>query len=87
MKKAAASTETKLDDKYPYLSEWIMNGWVEIGQSDEYRSMAKAFDEGGQVFEGGNKRKIKSLEDALNSLELGIKKWCDENGIDLLDES
>jgi hypothetical protein len=40
--------------------------------------MARALDEGGQVWEG--KRKYRSLEEVLQALDQGIADWLKEHG-------
>ena len=64
--------------RYPNLNAWVFGGgWVEIGHSYG-SSMARAFDEGGQIFEG--KRKYESLLDTLDALDKGIADWSKLNG-------
>lgn len=65
---------------YPHIARWIENdGWVELGRTDYYtRSMAKALDEGGMVWEG--KDSYANLDDLLRDLEAGIARWTEENG-------
>lgn len=69
------------EEDYPYIAAWVMDGWVEIGRTDYTKSRVRAFDEGGMVFEGRDK--YPSLDATMQDLDEGIKKWCDENGIDL----
>ncbi len=64
--------------RYPNLSAWVFGGgWVEIGHNYG-ASMARALDEGGQVWEG--KRKYHSLDDVLEALDQGVADWLKENG-------
>ena len=73
---------TKLESRFPSLTNWIASdGWVEIGGSPHEGGLAKAFDEGGCVFEG--RPAYPSLDALLKDLDQGIANWCKENGIDL----
>ena len=61
---------------YPNISQWIQDGTIEIGVGYGQGIVAKAIDEGGVILE---KENLKDLEEALEALDKGIKKWCDEN--------
>ncbi len=61
---------------YPNIAQWIQDGTIEVGFEYGRGVVARAIDEGGVTWEG---KKFKNLEDALEALEKGIKKWCDEN--------
>jgi hypothetical protein len=52
-------------------------GWIEIGQDDYRRSMVRALDEGGIVWEG--KTKYATLDELLRDLETGLANWMKEN--------
>ncbi len=66
-----------LAERYPNLAAWVFGGgWVEIGR-DYGDSMARALDEGGQIWEG--KRTYRSLEEILKALDKGIADWLKEN--------
>jgi repressor LexA len=63
---------------YPHLARWIMSsGWVELGRTDWARSLARALDEGGLVWEG--KDRYGSVEELLRDLNAGIAQWLAEN--------
>jgi len=63
---------------YPHLADWIMGaGWVELGRTDSVRSMARALDEGGMVWEG--KDSYPGVDELLRDLDRGIAQWTDEN--------
>ena len=63
---------------YPHLARWIMgDGWVELGRTDYTRSMARALDEGGMVWEG--KDSYPTVEELLRDLDAGIALWIKEN--------
>ena len=50
---------------------------VELGRAGEYRSMARALDEGGLVWEG--KARYRSLHALLSDLDQGIATWQTDN--------
>jgi SOS-response transcriptional repressor LexA len=62
--------EAVFEAKYPHIAGWIMDGWVELGRTDYSRSMARALDEGGMVWEG--KTSYASLDELLSDLDEGI---------------
>jgi hypothetical protein len=37
--------------RYPNISSWVRDGWIEIGRDDYSRSMVRIMDEGGMVWE------------------------------------
>ena len=59
--------------KYPHIARWILDGWVELGQTEYSRSMARALDEGGIVWEG--KTNYTDLDALLRDLDEGIAQW------------
>lgn len=67
--------EKNFENRYPNIAQWIQYGVIEIGFEYGRDIVARAINEGGVVWEGGN---LKNLEKALESLDEGIKKWCDE---------
>jgi repressor LexA len=70
--------EPAFEATYPHLARWIMgDGWVELGRTDYTRSMARALDEGGMVWEG--KESYTGLDDLLQDLNEGIARWTEEN--------
>jgi hypothetical protein len=76
-----AKTEKKTDkfaSLYPNITEWVLGGgWIEIGQSGGLRSLVRALDEGGMVWEG--KIKYRTMDEALQALKNGIAEWTGEN--------
>jgi hypothetical protein len=70
--------ESNLAASYPNLNAWVFGGgWVEIGHNYG-TSMARALDEGGQIWEGN--RKYRSLEEVLQALDQGIADWLKKHG-------
>jgi len=67
------------EECYPDLARWIMGGgWVELGRTEGFPSMARALDEGGMVWEG--KERYRNMDDLLRELNEGIAQWTEENG-------
>jgi len=49
---------TVVDEAFPTIALWTQSwGWIEIGQNDYSRSMVRALDEGGMVWEGKAKKR------------------------------
>jgi len=70
--------EPVFEVKYPHIAGWIMDGWVELGRTEYSRSMARALDEGGMVWEG--KTSYPSLGELLADLDEGLAQWTKEFG-------
>jgi hypothetical protein len=67
---AAMTAETT----YPHLARWVRDcGWIEIGQDDFSRSMVRALDIGGLIWEG--KPRYATLDAALLDLEEALAAW------------
>ncbi|HEX2909864.1 MAG TPA: hypothetical protein VH186_03580 [Chloroflexia bacterium] len=65
------------EQNYPNISRWVKEqGWIEIGRDDYSSSMVRALDEGRMVWEG--QTRYKSLDEALEALEKGLKEWMTE---------
>ena len=63
---------------YPKIAAWVSNGgWVEIGYETYTDSFVRAVDEGGMIWEGA--KKYKTVDEALQALEVGIGTWRGEN--------
>jgi len=64
---------------YPAIAQWVEScGWIEMGQDNYSRSMVRALDIGGMIWEG--KTKYASLDELLRDLESGLATWLEENG-------
>jgi hypothetical protein len=67
------------EQTYPAIAQWVESyGWIELGQDDYSRSMVRALDIGGMIWEG--KSKYTSLDELLRDLENGLTAWLEENG-------
>lgn len=74
-----AGAQATLEQVYPNIAQWVKScGWIEIGQDDCSRSMVRALDIGGMVWEG--KAMYTSLDELLRDLENGLIAWQEENG-------
>jgi hypothetical protein len=62
---------------YPNIMDFVGDGVVEIGYEYNTKTFIRAYDEGEMVWEG--KGKYKSLDDALQDLEEGLKIWFEES--------
>ncbi len=67
-----------LERKYPFIASWIVDG-----QIDAYESFATVIDPGGVVWESDDE--YETLDGLLDAMELGIGRFCRENGIKLRD--
>jgi hypothetical protein len=66
---------------FPAIARWVRGyGHVEIGDQEMFGFVARALGYGGLAFEDD---KPDTLAEAMASLEKGLKKWFDEQGIDL----
>jgi len=69
---------TPFETAYPNVTRWVKSyGWIEIGQDHYSRSLVRALDEGGLVWEG--KSNYESLDEALQALEAGLAEWMTQN--------
>jgi hypothetical protein len=66
---------------FPALAQWVRGyGHVEIGDQEMFGFVARALDYGNLAFEDD---RPDTLAEALAALEKGLRKWFDEQGIDL----
>jgi hypothetical protein len=69
------------EERFPVLSKWVLeSGWIEVGRQQNSGFVVRALDDGGPVFEDD---KPDTLAEAMAALEMGLKKWFDEQGTDL----
>ena len=62
-----------LAERFPLLTQWILNGWIELGPTDWTRSFIRVLDEGGTVWEG--KEAYETFEEAFAEAEAAIEAW------------
>jgi hypothetical protein len=66
---------------FPAVAQWVRSyGHIEIGDQEMFGFVARALDYGGLVFEDA---KPDTLAEAMAALEKGLRKWFDEQEIDL----
>lgn len=66
------SKQQQFEDLYPAIAEWIdTRGWIELGQDDMSRSMARVLDEGGMLWEG--KSRYASINALFDDVEQAVK--------------
>ena len=69
---------TVVDTAFPTIAQWTRFwGWIEVGLNEYSRSMVRALDEGGMVWEG--KAKYATLDELLQDLEAALSDWMNEN--------
>ena len=69
------------EEKYPYISAWVLDGQIEIGYGEYDDVFIRAIDAGGVAFESN--AKFSSMDEAFAALEQGIADYCNQWGIDL----
>ena len=69
------------EEKYPYISAWVLDGQIEIGYGEYDDVFVRAIDAGGVAWESN--AKFSSINEALLALDKGIADWCDEMGVEL----
>ena len=64
--------------RYPALTRWVQGaGWLEVGRVDWSRSLIRALDEVGLIWEGGET--APSISAALAEAEAALATWFSEN--------
>ncbi len=67
-------SDTPTETSYPHVARWVQDfGWIEIGQDDYSRSMVRALDIGGLIWEG--KASYATLDAALQDLDQALAAW------------
>ncbi|HEY3376405.1 MAG TPA: helix-turn-helix domain-containing protein [Armatimonadota bacterium] len=62
------------EERYPTVAAWVTTqGWIELGSDDNSRSMVRALDEGGMVWEGKNR--YATLDALFTDLENHLIAW------------
>lgn len=70
-------SERTFEQVYPALARWVAQyGWLEVGRTDESRSLIRALDAGGLVWEGG--ATAPTLSAALAEAETAVAAWLRE---------
>ena len=65
------------EQAYPTLSRWVQHhGWLEVDRTDWSRSLIRAFDDGGLVWEGA--ATAPAISAALAEAETALAAWLRE---------
>ena len=74
------STGDSFTERYPNIAFWIKeHGWIELGYDDRTDTCARAIDEGGMPWSGGDIRQ--TVEEWMQNLEIGVKDCLEELGL------
>jgi hypothetical protein len=66
-----------VEQTYPAIARWVASyGWIELGHDDGSRSVVRALDMGGMIWEG--EPAYPTLDDALRALEAALAQWLRE---------
>ena len=80
MVKPSAEQQT-VENLFPAIAQWVRGyGHIEIGDQEMFGFVARALDYGGLAFEDD---KPDTLAEAMASLERGLAKWFEEQGVEV----
>ena len=66
------------EEHYPNLSDWVADGWLELGFEYNTESFIRLIDQGGMIWQG--KSEYPTVDAALAEAEEAAKAWFEENG-------
>jgi hypothetical protein len=72
--------QAQVENLFPAIAQWVRGGHIEIGDQEGLGFVTMALDYGEVVFEDDRPR---TLAEAMAALEKGLRKWYEEQGIDL----
>lgn len=72
--------QAQVEQLFPALAQWVRGGHIEIGDQEGFGFVALALDYGGVVYEDDRPR---TLAEALAALEKGLRRWFEEQGIEV----
>jgi hypothetical protein len=72
--------QAQVEKLFPALAQWVRDGHIEVGDQEGFGFVVMALDYGGVVYEDDRPR---TLAEAMAVLEKGLKKWFEDQGIDL----
>jgi hypothetical protein len=67
-------TMKRFEQMYPYITAWVQDGYIEVGNDGYSRSFLRVLDEGGQIWESNDE--YSSLDEALAAMDTAIAQWC-----------
>src|SRR5882724_5260720 len=76
----ATPQQTTVEKLFPAIAQWVGDGHIEIGDQEMFGFVVRALDYGGVVYEDD---KPDTLAEAMASLEKGLRKWFDEQAVEL----
>jgi hypothetical protein len=72
--------QLSIEQTYPPGADWVTTqGWIEVGYDEASRSLVRALDSGGMVWEGAPS--YPSLDDALRAVDIALGEWLQAAGI------
>ena len=75
------SEQQNVETLFPAIAQWVRGyGHIEIGDQEMFGFIARALDYGGLAFEDD---KPDTLAEAMASLERGLAKWFEEQGVEV----
>jgi hypothetical protein len=72
--------QAQVEKLFPAIAQWVRDGHIEVGDQEGFGFMVMALDYGGVVYEDDRPR---TLAEAMAALEEGLRKWFEDQGIDL----
>jgi hypothetical protein len=73
--------QQSVEQLFPAIAQWVRGyGHIEIGDQEMFGFVARALDYGNLAFEDD---KPDTLAEAMASLEEGLKKWFEEQGVEV----
>ena len=73
-------TVTAFAENYPHIAFWIKkHGWIELGYDYNTDTCARAIDEGGMPWGGGESSQ--TVDEWMQALETGVKECLEELGL------
>jgi hypothetical protein len=70
--------DESFEERYPNITVWVQDGWIELGQDGYSRSLVRVLGIGGMVWEGGER--YETVDEALAEAEAAIAAWLEKNG-------
>jgi repressor LexA len=75
-----ASAGATFTERYPNIAFWVkQHGWIELGYDYHTDTCARAIDEGGMPWGGGEPQE--TVDEWIQQLETGIREFVEEQGL------
>ena len=72
--------QADVEKLFPAVAQWVRGGHIEVGNQEGFGFVARALDYGGLAFEDD---KPDTLGEAMASLERGLARWFEEQGVEV----